>query len=83
MEDAKSHQPARRKTEEQTKVIQFKACPRCHGDLIEGRDQYGSYLSCIQCGRYMAKSAETAGKRTSAGKSAAELNADLAELLAA
>ena len=62
----------------------FKACPRCHGDLIEGRDQYGSYLSCIQCGRYMAKST---GKSVRAGKYGPELNVDLdaelAELLAA
>jgi len=65
-------------------VIHFKACPRCHGDLIDGRDQYGSYLSCIQCGRYMAI---TTRKPAGAGKYAPELNvnldADLAELLAA
>ena len=71
---------ARRETEGQTKVIRFKACPRCHGDLMDGSDQFGSYLSCIQCGRYMAKSAK---KQAGAGKYAAELHADLAELLAA
>ena len=71
---------ARQKTEGHTKVIQFKACPKCHGDLIEGSDQYGSYLSCIQCGRYMAV---TTKKPAGAGKYAAELSADLAELLAA
>ena len=71
---------ARRQTEVHTKVIQFKACPRCHGDLIEGRDQYGSYLSCIQCGRYLAV---TTKKPAGAARNAAELDADLAELLAA
>ncbi len=71
---------ARRKTEGNIKVIQFKACPKCHGDLIDGRDQYGSYLSCIQCGRYMTKSAR---KPARAGKYTSELKADLAELLAA
>lgn len=61
-------------------MIQFKACPKCHGDLIDGRDQYGSYLSCFQCGRYMTKSTK---KSAGARKYAVELNADLAELLAA
>lgn len=61
-------------------MIRFKACPKCHGDLIDGRDQYGSYMSCIQCGHYMAKPTRNPAR---AGKYAAELNADLAELLAA
>ena len=61
-------------------MIQFKACPKCHGDLMDGSDQFGSYLSCIQCGRYMAK---TTSKAANSGKYAAEPNADLAELLAA
>jgi len=28
----------------------FKKCPRCSGDLHEESDQYGSYVSCVQCG---------------------------------
>ena len=28
----------------------FKQCPRCSGDLISERDQYGSFISCMQCG---------------------------------
>ena len=28
----------------------FKLCPRCSGDLVEDRDQYGTYVSCMQCG---------------------------------
>lgn len=28
----------------------FKLCPRCNGDLFEDRDQYGSYITCMQCG---------------------------------
>ena len=71
---------ARRETEGYTKVIRFKACPKCHGDLIDGRDQYGSYLSCIQCGRYIAKSTKNTAR---AGKYGAQVNADLMELLAA
>ena len=61
-------------------MIQFKACPKCHGDVIDGSDQFGSYRSCIQCGRYMANSSK---KPAGAGNYAAELTADLAELLAA
>ena len=28
----------------------FKLCPRCTGDLFEDRDQYGAFLTCMQCG---------------------------------
>ena len=28
----------------------FKGCPRCSGDLYEDRDQYGPFISCVQCG---------------------------------
>ena len=28
----------------------FKLCPRCTGDLLENRDQYGSFVTCMQCG---------------------------------
>ena len=31
-------------------MIKLKACPKCHGDLYLERDQYGSYMSCLQCG---------------------------------
>jgi len=28
----------------------LKQCPRCNGDLVAGSDQYGDYVSCLQCG---------------------------------
>ncbi len=28
----------------------IKSCPRCRGDLCDGQDQYGSFVSCLQCG---------------------------------
>ena len=28
----------------------FKECPRCSGDLYQDRDQYGSFVTCFQCG---------------------------------
>ena len=31
-------------------MIRFKACPRCEGDIIQARDEYGPYLDCLQCG---------------------------------
>ena len=34
-------------------MIKLKACPKCHGDLYLERDQYGRYLSCLQCGYMM------------------------------
>ncbi len=34
-------------------MIKLKACPKCHGDLYLEKDQYGRYLSCLQCGYLM------------------------------
>lgn len=31
-------------------TIQFKICPRCHGDMNLKEDNFGTYLSCLQCG---------------------------------
>ncbi len=31
-------------------MIKLKACPKCHGDLYLEKDQYGRFLSCLQCG---------------------------------
>ena len=31
-------------------MVVFRACPRCHGDMQDGRDQYGEYKECLQCG---------------------------------
>ena len=28
----------------------FKQCPRCSGDLFEDKDQYGAFITCMQCG---------------------------------
>jgi hypothetical protein len=28
----------------------FKRCPRCSGDLYEENDQYGNFITCMQCG---------------------------------
>ncbi len=28
----------------------FKQCPRCNGDLVTDSDQYGEFVSCLQCG---------------------------------
>ena len=31
-------------------MLKLKACPKCRGDMSPGEDQYGKYLSCLQCG---------------------------------
>jgi hypothetical protein len=31
-------------------AVEFKACPRCQGDLTANRDMYGAYNECLQCG---------------------------------
>ncbi len=32
-------------------MIWLKSCYKCGGDLHAFRDMYGSYVSCLQCGR--------------------------------
>lgn len=32
------------------KMIKFKGCPRCQGDLYVAEDPFGRYWSCMQCG---------------------------------
>ena len=31
-------------------MIQFKKCPKCHGDLYLTEDIHGAFFSCLQCG---------------------------------
>ena len=33
-------------------MFKLRGCPKCHGDLYSGRDIYGPFFSCVQCGRY-------------------------------
>ncbi len=33
-------------------MFMLKGCPRCHGDLCQGRDIYGEFVVCLQCGYY-------------------------------
>jgi len=32
------------------RMIRMKSCPKCNGDVLIDRDQYGWYEQCIQCG---------------------------------
>jgi hypothetical protein len=36
----------------------LKSCPRCRGDLCEGKDVYGRYVACLQCGHYLGEAEE-------------------------
>ncbi|MFQ6026434.1 MAG: hypothetical protein ACE5Q6_02840 [Dehalococcoidia bacterium] len=36
----------------------LKACPKCHGDLYESRDEYGTFISCMQCSLYLTEADE-------------------------
>ena len=40
------------------RMIKSKGCKRCRGDLFLERDEYGVYVSCIQCGAIYAERAE-------------------------
>lgn len=31
-------------------MIWYKTCSRCGGDLVQGSDLHGDYISCMQCG---------------------------------
>ena len=37
-------------------LVLKKACKRCGGDLSPERDNYGTYLECIQCGASWSES---------------------------
>lgn len=32
-------------------MLKVKSCPRCKGDVVRSRDQYGWVEECIQCGQ--------------------------------
>ena len=44
-------------------MFKLSGCPKCHGDIYYGQDIHGSYLACIQCGRYYAMFEEPARSR--------------------
>ncbi len=33
----------------------LKCCPRCTGDLYEGKDIHGSFITCLQCSHYLTE----------------------------
>ena len=33
----------------------LKSCSRCEGDLYMDDDTYGTYISCVQCSRYLTE----------------------------
>lgn len=37
-------------SQKSTRGFYAKACPRCKGDMYSGRDFYGGFVSCYQCG---------------------------------
>ncbi len=41
-------------------MVWLKSCRRCGGDLYMETDQFGSYVSCFQCGAAVANSDENA-----------------------
>ncbi|MDA1226465.1 MAG: hypothetical protein O3A33_00700 [Chloroflexi bacterium] len=41
-------------------MVWLKSCPRCGGDLYMEEAQFGSYVSCFQCGAAVADFDENA-----------------------
>jgi len=35
---------------QEIRVLKFKSCPRCKGDVLVDRDHHGWYEQCLQCG---------------------------------
>ena len=46
-------------------MVEFKACPRCRGDLHAAGDVYGEYATCLQCG-YVADRVKTSAENEAA-----------------
>ena len=36
----------------------LKACPKCKGDLYQGKDMYGPFIACLQCSHYLTVAEE-------------------------
>jgi len=32
------------------RMVFFKTCPKCHGDMTSNTDRFGMYIGCLQCG---------------------------------
>ena len=61
----------------------LKSCPRCHGDLHDNADFYGSYIDCIQCGHYLAADEEASLRSENpSGKSFSSLQSEPVKALA-
>ncbi len=35
---------------QEIRVLKFKSCPRCKGDVLVDQDHHGWYEQCLQCG---------------------------------
>ncbi len=53
-------------------MIWLKSCPKCGGDLEEGKNHFGAYIECLQCARYLTAEEEAvlrvAGQAPAPGK---------------
>ena len=46
-------------------MLEFKACPKCRGDVHAAGDVYGEYTTCLQCG-YVADRVKTSAEQEEA-----------------
>ncbi len=69
-------------------MILFKSCPRCLGDKVLERDEYGWYITCIACGHvsYPVNKRRTPvqmrdfGREGYASRSSKEANSDVSSI---
>lgn len=60
-------------------MMRFKSCPKCGGDMLVDKDQYGWYEQCMQCGflgdlKELVKNDDEAVRRVRAKKKAVKQN---------
>ena len=61
----------------------LKACQKCGGDLYEGKDMYGPFVACLQCGRYSSEAKPARAEMPSPQRSSRRaVPADVAQLAA-
>ncbi len=61
----------------------FKSCPKCHGDLYQDSDTFGTYIACMQCSHYLTEADEARLELSSSSMDLGPVFLEQAEKIAA
>ena len=61
----------------------FKSCPKCHGDLYQDSDTFGTYIACMQCSHYLTEADEARLELSSSSMDLGPVLLEQAEKIAA